>query len=181
MDKKHLMTFRRAAPQDAAGMAHVHITSWQETYTGLMPDAVMAELPLRFKSRYELWQTVTARTDQDTFVAEHPDYGIVGIMNGGAARDAEFAGQCEIYCLYLLKAFHRQGIGFRLLQDFFAASHERGYQGAYAWVLKGNPAVAFYQRTGAVLSDHEKQEEFSGTKISELHLTWPFSSDQFRP
>lgn len=172
MDKVDLVTFRPATVADAAAMAHVHITSWREAYAGLMPAEVIAELPLKFKSRHELWQAVTARADQVSLVAEHRDYGVIGIMNGGAARDAEFEGQCEVYCLYLLQAFHGQQIGYRLLRDFFAACRDRGYKGSYAWVLEGNPAIEFYRRTGASLSGHVKKEEINGATLQELRVEW---------
>lgn len=167
-----MIRYRRAKPADAAEMANVHISSWRETYADFWPTTTIEELPLRFKNRVELWQTVTALSDQDTFVADHADYGVVGIMNGGPARDSEFNGQCEVYCLYLLQAFHGQGIGYRLLADFFSASRERGFRSSYAWVLDQNPAIAFYERTGAILSNHDKKEEFGGVTVRELRVAW---------
>ena len=33
-----VLTVRRATPEDAAGVAGVHVRSWQVAYRGLLPD-----------------------------------------------------------------------------------------------------------------------------------------------
>lgn len=175
-----MITVRKALPEDAAEMANVHISSWREAYTELMPPKLIADLPLQFKRRYQLWQAITPLAEQVTLVAEHrPSNGptqVVGLVNGSTARDEVPSlaqhNYCELYCLYLLEAFHQQQVGYRLMQEFARASLAMGYDAGYVWVLEGNPAQGFYERTGAVLTGAEKVEEMGGRQLKELALAW---------
>lgn len=169
---RRAVSLRKAVSADAAGMANVHISSWRETYTGLMPQPMIDELPLRYDSRYKLWQKVVEVPEQVSFVAEHEDYGIVGFVNGGKARDDELADACEVYCLYLLQACHGQGVGYELLRKFFAECRQLGYSSSYAWVLEGNPTIRFYERTGAKLRGDGKTEECFGAVLKERCFVW---------
>ena len=50
---------RPATVDDAAAVAHVHVSSWRSTYRGLMPDAVLDSLSV--ERRAEFWREVILR------------------------------------------------------------------------------------------------------------------------
>ena len=66
-----LATISPAEVKDAEGIVHVHVTAWQHTYRGLMPDSVLKTLSVERKARY--WKE-TLREDANlyppTLVAE---------------------------------------------------------------------------------------------------------------
>lgn len=167
-----MITIRPAVPEDAAEIANVHVSSWRETYVGLVPDATIANLASTYRNRYQLWQQITPLKEQVTLVAEHGDDGVVGFVNGGKARDQAHEGRCELYCLYLLQKYQGQQVGYGLLREFFAKSQQRSFNSGYVWVLEGNPALSFYQRTGATPTGDGKTDQCDGAELKEVSLVW---------
>lgn len=165
------MIIRKATFDDAAEIANVHINSWREAYQSLLPQDFLDDRPLYFKNRYELWKKVT-KNSQLTFVAETTDNGVVGFINGDIARDDKFRGQVEIYCIYLMKKFHGQGIGYSLLKKFFKSSVEKGFEKSYLWVLKNNPTIKFYERAGAKFTGDIVKDKIGGIEVEELCYHW---------
>lgn len=43
------MIIRKATIKDASAIAHVHVTSWHETYAGIIPDSYLARLDVNQK------------------------------------------------------------------------------------------------------------------------------------
>ncbi len=166
-----MIQIRQATPADAAEIASIHIHSWREAYRGLLPETFLASLPLHFRARLRLWNTVT-QSSSITLVAEHPEYGIVGFINGEKGRDEAYQDQAEICAVYLLEAFHRQKIGYRLLKAIFEELSQRGFGTCYLWVLKGNPTIAFYERCGARYTGDLKDDAIGGMRVQELRYMW---------
>src|SRR5579875_1259058 len=73
------MIIREATAADAEGIAHVHVASWHTTYTGIIPDDVIAQMsdPQR---RLAQWQRFLAEEHprESAFVAADDDGRIVG-------------------------------------------------------------------------------------------------------
>jgi len=107
---------RAAKIEDAPEIANVHVNSWRETYYGLMPDSIIENLPLSFKRRMNWWsECISApKNNRNVWVAEIQKHGIIGFSSIEAARDKIFKGIGELTCIYLLKAYHQEGIGYLL-------------------------------------------------------------------
>ena len=163
---------RAATVNDAADIANVHINSWREAYEGLLPSNFLDDRPLHFKNRYELWKNVTVNNDQVTLVAESQEHGVVGFINGKNGRDDDLKDHAEVWCIYLLKKYHGQKIGFKLLKTFFDKQKELGYKKCYLWVLAGNPTISFYEKAGGKFSGRIKEDQIAGQKVSELCYFW---------
>jgi len=135
---------RVARADDAPGMAAVHVRSWQETYRGLMPDAVL-DRPDAAQRRERWWRSAVtegAEGTQSIAVAEHAG-SIVGIASAGVPRDEDATWPLEVFVLYLLADFHGSGAGARLLDAIVDDSP------AALWVADGNArARAFYRKHG---------------------------------
>ena len=67
---------RQARESDMESIVDVHIESWQETYSGLMPDEILDNLSVTGRRRY--WE---ARLKESTmnFVAEVDEWGGEGV------------------------------------------------------------------------------------------------------
>lgn len=160
---------RKAVVQDAAGIARVHVESWHETYTGLVPDEVLAGMT-NYERRFAMWQRVTADDNQHTFVAVVDDE-VIGFVNGGKARD-EFEGyDGELYAVYMLKSQHGKGLGRKLVQAFAKAMLESGYKAFYLWVFPNNPTRYFYEHLGGKFLQ-EKDFEMAGAILQEYAYGW---------
>lgn len=163
---------RAATIEDAAEIANVHINSWREAYKDLMPADFLNDRPLYFKNRYQLWKSILSVKDNITFVADCTENGVIGFINGNKARNQEYEDYAEIYCLYLLKKYHHQKIGFELLKKSFEKFKLRGYSKAYLWVLENNPTIKFYEKTGGTYKGHILEEDVAGQKMNEQCFVW---------
>lgn len=162
---------RPAEPEDAGGIARVHVLAWQETYRGLVPDVFLDNLSI--PRRTERWRrSLVDRTDpyHRTVVADENDQ-IVGFANCGFPQetDEEFDG--ELHAIYLLKSAQGQGIGRKLFSEAVKSLLALGSSSMLVWVLRDNPARGFYDRLGG-LYVREKLIEIGGEPLIEVAYGW---------
>ena len=137
---------RPARPGDAPAIARVHVTSWHETYPGLVPGR---EIVARtFKDRLALWTRELGTPSPGTaaFVSERDGavfgFGLAGPQRTGALRELRHTG--EVWSLYVLRAAHGWGIGRALMDAMLGALADRGHASVALWVVTANPAARFY-------------------------------------
>lgn len=139
---------RAATIEDAAGIAEVHVRSWRETYTGLMPDRLLGADALAERRR--MWSSILGMDPLPgrIAVAEH-DPRIVGFAFAGSADhpDANHGHPPvryeHLYSIYVLASEHSTGTGRALLAAVL------GDRPAQLWVTSTNQrARAFYERNG---------------------------------
>lgn len=144
------LTVRWATPGDAEAIARIHVRSWRATYTGLLPDEILAGLDVR--RRTEDWRGWLSQEPPalHTLVAESCGDLTGFLAMALPARDAEEAEDvAEIPALYLDPNRRRRGIGRALMGAALAEMRARGYREAVLWMLRGNAgAAAFYDATG---------------------------------
>ncbi len=151
------VVLRDAGPDDAAGIAHVHVEGWRSTYRGLFPGAFLDALDE--VNRAINWrQWLPAEGGQHTLVAIE-DGEVIGFASGGPARGKHgFEG--ELYAIYLLPDVRRKGIGGRLMARLFNRFQDDGRATAHLWVHDGNVAgEAFYRQLGGVPGLREEHTE----------------------
>ena len=139
------LIIRPARVQDAGQMAGVHVRCWQETYRGLMPDAVLDD-PALPAARERMWTGALTheRYRQNRVAVAERDNKLIGIAMSGPPEDATAAWTRQLYVLYVHSADHGTGAGSALLQ---AVIHST--QSAALWVADPNPrAQAFYRKHG---------------------------------
>jgi GNAT superfamily N-acetyltransferase len=135
--KKFLI--RKAVPEDAAGIAHVHINSWKTTYKGIVSDDYLDALNVQ--ERRGRWEDILDGPHQ-TYVCALQTGGIAGFVSIGRERDKIYDG--ELYAIYLLKENQRSGIGSGLFRFAMAELKAQGHSNMLVWVLKENPSKHFY-------------------------------------
>jgi GNAT superfamily N-acetyltransferase len=130
---------RRAAPEDAEALTHLHLDCWDDAYTGLMPQSILDARREDVPSRVDRWRRALARGH--TTVAEHGS-GLVGFVSAAPGGDVPGI-ELQLFALYVRAAWWGTGIGHAL---FVPAVGDRS---AYLWVLEGNDrAIRFYERQG---------------------------------
>lgn len=169
---------RPPRPEDADRIAAVHVTSWRETYTDLLPEGFFTEAHSR--QRRERWAQILAegRDEWRIRVAEF-DGEIIGFAMAGPVQDAaesvqpahdrvqEPAQQAsgsdssarELYTLYVLRGHQGTGVGQALLDAMLGTESGADSSPApiFLWVAKQNPrAIAFYLRNGFRFDGVEK-------------------------
>src|SRR6185437_5029180 len=139
------LIIRPARVQDVRQMARVHVRWWQETYRGLMPDAVLDD-PGFPAARERMWTDVLTSggcRQSRVAVAERADE-LAGIAMSGPPGDAAAAWARQLYVLYVYAADHGTGAGRALLEAVIDPAEP-----AALWVADPNPrAQAFYRKHG---------------------------------
>jgi GNAT superfamily N-acetyltransferase len=141
------LAVRPARAGDAAQMARVNVRCWQETYRGLLPDAVLDD-PGLLAARERFW---TAALTEERYrgnrvaVAER-DGELIGVAMSGPPLDAGAVWGRQLYVLYVYAADHGTGAGRALLEAVVDPEEP-----VALWVADPNPrAQAFYRKHGFV-------------------------------
>src|SRR5918998_6568182 len=110
------LTVRPARAEDVAQMARVNVRSWQETYRGLMADAVLDD-PGFPAARERFWTAALTdeRYRENRMAVAERDGELIGIAMSGPPLDAAAAWTRQLYVLYVYAADHGTGTGRALL------------------------------------------------------------------
>lgn len=157
------MEIRPARVADAAGIADVHVRTWQAAYPHVFGAERLAALDV--EARAERWARVL-RDGEAVFVADE-EGRVVAFVSVGPAQDDDQVG--ELYAIYALPEAWGTGAGRTLIRAGVQALREAGYRAAILWVLADNPrARRFYEREGWELDGEAKEDDFLGVRVAEV-------------
>jgi ribosomal protein S18 acetylase RimI-like enzyme len=133
---------REARPDDAGGIAAVHVRAWQAGYRDVLPDRLLDGLSV--SARAEEWRgRLGPAAGRSTFVA------VDGGRIVGFCTVAADGGDGEVAALYVDPDRWHAGTGSALLERGLASLRASACQAVTLWVFAGNdPALAFYARYG---------------------------------
>lgn len=168
--------FREAKSSDAAAIGALHITSWCETYTGLLPNQLLNDLSA--EERAAMWSAVM--NDPATFggtavfVAKAGGkivgFGACGGQRDEALKEQGFDG--EVGAIYVLQSHQHAGLGSSLMSLMARSLLDRGRTAATLWVLRENASARrFYEHLGGTLVG-EKPDEHWGATLTEVAYGW---------
>jgi len=158
---------RGAKPEDALGVAVVHVRAWQVGYRGLMPDGYLDGLrPEDRAAKYTFGDTRPERPA--TIVAVDDSEKICGFAATGPARDADAARAGELMALNVDPDVWGHGIGRLLIAEARERLRARGHADAILWTMEGNDrAERFYRADGWTPDGTRRTEEIWGISASE--------------
>lgn len=165
---------RPARADESAVLALVHDACWRDTYTGMVPDAVIAGS--RLADREALWNGLLAlpASERCAHVAE-AEGRIVGCAWGGPEESGDPVYRAELLGLYLLRDYRGRGLGRRLLGAAVGSLRAQGYQNLMLWALADNTAArGFYAALGGEML-RERDGDMRGHPIREVAFCWPDS------
>jgi GNAT superfamily N-acetyltransferase len=147
---------RPARVEDVAQMARVNVRCWQETYRGLMSDAVLDD-PGFLAARERFWTAALTdeRYRENRVAVAERDGDLVGIAMSGPPLDPEATWARQLYVLYVYAADHGTDAGPSLLEAVVDPQ-----ESAALWVADPNPrAHAFYRKHGFVADGTAQVED----------------------
>ena len=160
---------RGAKQEDIPSVARVHVAAWRETYTGLMPQAVLDNLSV--EERAHMWQGALKEESATSLLVYEREGEVVGFAAVGPEREKHPLYTGELYAIYLLGAFHGRGYGKALFDGAVRTLLEAGHRAMRLWVLESNPTRSFYERQGGELGAR-KEIPFEGTPLIEVAYGW---------
>lgn len=176
MSDRDVAHIRIAAPADAHALAEMHVASWRETYSGLLPDKMLSSLTV--ESRAAAWAKIMQEpaTERSTviYLAERQTT-IIGFGSCGAQRTDTLKAQGydgEIGAIYVLREFQNRKIGTHLFRTMCADLIGRGFAAAALWVLRENTkARRVYEWFGGKVIA-EREDVRDGVILVELAYGW---------
>jgi GNAT superfamily N-acetyltransferase len=166
------MLIREASPTDAATIARVHVDSWRTTYAGIVPADYLANLS--YARREQFWSDIlsTPTPSGCVYVAAQDTGEIVGFASGGPERSGNALYRGELYAIYLLAPYQRQGLGRRLTIAVVQRLLQCGLSSMLVWVLAANPRRAFYATLGGQ-QIYEQEITIGAAPLLEVTYGWP--------
>ncbi|ACB84646.1 GNAT family N-acetyltransferase [Natranaerobius thermophilus] len=159
-------TIRWAKKEDCKELGKIHTKSWQMAYKNIIPDEILKRLnPTK---RAEYFQNSLEQGTEKTGVIKVDDK-IIGFITIGECRDDDYKSETgEIWGMYLLPDYWRQGYGKALISWGIEKLKEKGYRKATLWVLeKSKGPRKFYERMGFIEEGKVNQIEI-GKKLNKV-------------
>jgi ribosomal protein S18 acetylase RimI-like enzyme len=150
---------RKAAVDDAYGIASVHVRSWQVAYRGQIPDDFLDRLDV--KKRANMWRELIQDPNKVIFVAENTEGNIIGFCALGPSRDSDTnPSAAEVSAIYIDPDKWQKGIGRALLSASLSEIRNRDFDQVTLWVLEANQrARSFYESFGFVQDGANKDDD----------------------
>ena len=158
---------RAANRKDLPHIAAVHVSSWQSTYIGQVPQVYLNELSI--PKRKTAWAKALEDPSHFLILAEEAG-AITGFISFGKSRDPDAdAYAAEVYALYLLEGSKGRGIGKQLWNNAISQLRQNSFREITLWVLDTNAAARkFYERGGLSLDGETKPATIGGQDVLEL-------------
>ncbi len=163
------VTIRQAIATDAAGIARVHVESWQHAYRDLLPQAFLDELSIEARTRF--WHDVLTREiPKAVTLVSVVDHRVAGFCSCGPTDDATLPDTTSnLAAIYVDPGMYRRGIGRALMDAAVAHLCEQGFTAAILWVLIDNErGRRFYDTYGWRPDGATRTESIGATTVTEL-------------
>lgn len=159
-------TLREPALPDAPQIAELHVATWREAYSHLLPkDFFTAE---HVRGRHQMWNRILGNVLEKWSIRIAESSGrIIGFAFFGPSfgtEGQELPRDHQLFSIYVAAAHHGTGVGQSLLDA------TAGDGPAMLWVARDNPrAVAFYRRNGFEF-DGAEQTDLGAPKIVDARM-----------
>ena len=101
---------------EVRGKAHVHFRAWKDAYRGLVDQSFLDARTLELSEGFAL---KAFEAGLATLLAKDGEC-VVGFADYGPCRDDDLPETGEVYAIYLLEPYYRQGIGTLLMREALA-------------------------------------------------------------
>lgn len=138
-------TLREPVLSDAPRIAELHVATWRETYSHLLPEDFFTEEHVQ--SRHQMWNQILMNLHEEWSIRIAESRGrLIGFVFFGPSfgpEDQKLPRDRQLFSLYVAADRYGTGVGQALLDA------TAGDGPAMLWVARDNPrAVAFYLRNG---------------------------------
>ncbi len=164
-------SIRPAAATDARQLADIQVNSYRKAYRSLLPAEYLAHFSI--DEQTSDWEAmIPVGKNELLLVAEHGSEYLLGYVYGRREDYRDF--DCELVALHIRESVQHRGIGKALFLRTAEYFRGHGCRALVVWVLKGNPALDFYQKLGGELAGRKAwvNNAYFGVNVEELAVGW---------
>ena len=162
------MVIRPSHRTDAHSISRIYVQTWQDTYLSVIPYGYLLEMSVP-RHEQAFYRGLNSR-QIISFVAEKTGR-VVGFITGGCERNSDDIYSGEIYSLYVLKNFQREGVGSKLVSALAIRLNQAGIYSMLVRVLKLNPYRRFYKKINGIYLKTERLS-FAGDNMEVEIYGW---------
>jgi len=131
---------REATAADIPKLAQLHVITWAATY----PEV---QHPPTFEIREWQWKEQFHKNDNNWFclVIENDKNELIGFSKGIRENNGG-----DLNKIYLLKAYHKQGLGKLLMEQTVLKFISMGVKNMWVVAEPDNPTCSFYEKMGGI-------------------------------
>jgi GNAT superfamily N-acetyltransferase len=167
------LRIRLGTTTDIEEVSRVYAQAWRETYQDVASPAFVQGM--KAGNAAQIFRDSLQPNEFSYFfhVAETPEGRIVGFADGGKERSHPESGLGELYAIYILKEFQKQGTGHQLFRAGVESLLKAGMSRMVVWVLELSPFRKFYESLHGSLEPGIKTLDIAGNKIQLVSYRWP--------
>ncbi|SJM54828.1 GNAT family N-acetyltransferase [Gulosibacter sp. 10] len=152
---------RPATLDDLDSLARIHARGWRETYGGVLPEGLVAEMADE-ERRIAAWRE--DRASADGLWLGLVDGEPAGLAESRLSVEADAPRPLELRKLYTLRSAHGSGLGGMLIREAI------GDAPAWLWMLETNArAEAFYRKHGFAPEEPRVERDW-GHELVDIRL-----------
>lgn len=166
------MRIRPGTADDIDEISRVYAQAWRETYQGVAPDPFVRGM--NAGAAAQIFRDSLQPNGYSYFfhVAEAPQRRLVGFADGGKERSHPESGLGELYAIYILQEFQKQGTGRKLFEAAVESLLKSGMHSMVVWVLEPSPYRSFYESLHGRLQPGVKQLNVAGHSVRLVSYRW---------
>jgi len=132
---------------DCTELGTIHCESWKVAYKGIVPDSILENMSI-VNSTKKFIDSISFGKEKNVIITK--DNRVIGFMCLGKCRDTDLDDTFgEIWGIYLLPSYWREGAGTELVNWGISYLKSMGYRKISLWVLEENKnARMFYEKFG---------------------------------
>ena len=156
------MNIRRATPSDLRDIAAIHIESWRDSYSDVLPPKwLIGQIDRDFKRH---WNEIQLQNEDIVLVAEeNSPVGFVAVW----CRPIPFIDN-----LHVRPSQRSKRIGSAFMKAVAKELIEKGHNTAYLWDFESNEkAIRFYARLGGIQKEQSMKNVF-GYDVLSRKIEW---------
>lgn len=162
---------RLATREDAPVLSRLKIAAWRETYAGLLPGSLLADLEASPYHDAAYWRQRLADPHRWTYLAMSDE--TVGFCHFGAYHGPTPGFLGIVDSLYVLRRVQGMGCGRRLLRTAARTLARHGLAPMILLVRAANrPAQVFYERLGGRRLHRSVAFRHAGRPVHEIAYGW---------
>jgi L-amino acid N-acyltransferase YncA len=163
---------RPGTPEDIEEISRVYAEAWRSTYEDIAPEPFVKGMTAGAAA--QIFRDSLQPNEFSYFfhVAVGPSGRLVGFCDGGKERSHPENGLGELYAIYILKEFQKQGVGRELFDGAVESLLLSGMKSMVVWVLSESPYRKFYESLEGQLEPGTKSLEAGGHKINLVSYRW---------